>query len=192
VVICGLDSGSIKIWDAFDLGFLSEMKNEKETSPSTWLSLSLSLCVCVLCTAPATLVVIAWWLTIARTRTRTLVTALGLNSDFSQLFVGHANGALVSWSPRRMSNPAQLIKNLTLGRRKVTPLSSTSSTSVAIRKASRDLFEREAAAELQRLVDGTAPEEDTTNAGERPRRSSISGSSSSSAASSDSESEGPG
>jgi hypothetical protein len=74
-----------------------------------------------------------------------------LNADFSQLFVGHANGALVSWSPRRMSNPAQLIKNLTLGRRKVTPLSSTSSTSVAIRKASRDLFEREAAAELARL-----------------------------------------
>ncbi|ELR13959.1 Beige/BEACH domain containing protein [Acanthamoeba castellanii str. Neff] len=112
VVICGLDSGTIKIWDAFDLSFLSEMKNEKETSP---------------------------------------ITALCLNADFSQLFVGHANGALVSWSPRRMSNPAQLIKNLTLGRRKVTPLSSTSSTSVAIRKASRDLFEREAAAELARL-----------------------------------------
>ena len=74
-----------------------------------------------------------------------------MNADFSQLFVGHANGALVSWSPRRMSNPAQLIKNLTLGRHKVTPLSSTSSTSVAIRKASRDLFEREAAAELARL-----------------------------------------
>jgi hypothetical protein len=35
VVICGLDSGTIKIWDAFDLSFLSEMKNEKETSPST-------------------------------------------------------------------------------------------------------------------------------------------------------------
>lgn len=35
VVICGLGSGTIKIWDAFDLTFLSEMKNEKETSPST-------------------------------------------------------------------------------------------------------------------------------------------------------------
>ena len=35
MVICGLDSGTIKIWDAFDLSFLSEMKNEKETSPST-------------------------------------------------------------------------------------------------------------------------------------------------------------
>jgi hypothetical protein len=79
-----------------------------------------------------------------------------LNGDFSQLFVGHANGALVSWSPRRMSNPAQLIKNLTLGRHKVTPLSSTSSTSVAIRKASRDLFEREAAAELARLNNNAA------------------------------------
>jgi hypothetical protein len=111
-----------------------------------------------------------------------------LNGDFSQLFVGHANGALVSWSPRRMSNPAQLIKNLTLGRHKVTPLSSTSSTSVAIRKASRDLFEREAAAELARLNNaaegGSSDEAEQQQHQHRQRSNSTN---SSSMASSDSE-----
>jgi len=90
VVICGLSSGSIKIWDAFDLTFLTEIKNDRESSP---------------------------------------VTALALSADFSQLFVGHSDGLLLSWSARRMSNPTQLIKNLTLGRRKVSMPSSLSSPS---------------------------------------------------------------
>lgn len=71
-----------------------------------------------------------------------------------------------------MSNPAQLIKNLTLGRRKVTPLNTLSSSSIPTRKASRVLFESEAA-EVAAVAEqpGRGPANEATpadEAGETP------------------------